>query len=162
MQSTLRMNWLQIASGAAFLLCGVLVYSLARSALIWGLPLALHVPATISWLGRMSGSAPTFAHTAALSLLTAGVLGGTRRGAWSACVAWMLVNIAFEFGQHPLVRLHLVGSLPHWLERVWLLDRTRCYFMNGTFDYTDIVAAVLGGATAFAIISMTREHGVRQ
>jgi hypothetical protein len=156
------MNWMQISSGMAFLLLGVAVYALARSALIWGLPAALHFPGTVPWLARVGGSVPTFAHTAALALLTTGVLGGKRRDAWIACGAWTVINTAFEFGQHPQIRIGLVGVLPDWLERVWLLDRTRSYFMNGTFDFADIVGAVLGAVAAYLVIRKTRIRGEQE
>jgi hypothetical protein len=128
------MNWIQISSGLAFLLLGVAVYSLAR----------------------LGGPVSTFAHTAALSLLTAGVLAGRRRDARIACGAWTVINIALEIGQLPQIRIGLVGVLPDWLERVSLFDRTRSYFMNGTFDYADIVAALFGGMLALAVVELTR------
>jgi hypothetical protein len=98
---------------------------------------------------------PDVIHVTAMSLLTAGVLGGSLRVAWAAALAWVSTDIVFELGQHELLRVYLIGTVPEWLERVWLVDRTRNYFLNGTFDAMDIAAAVLGGATALAILRRT-------
>jgi len=151
-------NRLQLLLGAGFLLLGVAVYVLARPAAIWILPAALHFPSDVPWLVRASGAVPTFTHTAAFALLTAGVLGDTRR-TWAACCTWVAINAAFEIGQHPAVSRQLAQWLPRWLDHVWLLDQTRAYFVNGTFDSTDIAAAALGGAAAWAVIRMTRSRG---
>jgi len=131
---------------------GVALYAFARTAPVWGLPLEFHAPYLEDWVGRVGGCAPTFIHVAAMSLITAGVLGGTRRVAWAAALAWISTDIVFELGQHELLRVHLIGSVPEWLERVWLFHGTRTYFLNGTFDVADIAAAMLGGITALVLM----------
>jgi hypothetical protein len=148
----MRINWLQVGMGAGLMLLGASVYALARSTLIWGWPAELHAPHLELTLGRLGGCAPTFLHVAAMSLLTAGVLGGTRLAAWMAVAAWTSTNIAFEIGQHALVRVHLIGSLPHWLEDAWLIGPTRTYFLNGTFDELDLAGALLGGVAALVVM----------
>jgi hypothetical protein len=145
-------NWLQVGTGAGLMTFGVALYAIVRSSTLWGFLPDLHLPGLEEWLGRAGGSAPTFFHVAAMSLLTAGVLGGTTRLAWGAALTWISTDIVFELGQHELLRVYLIGSVPEWLERVWLVDRTRSYFLNGTFDAMDIVAAVLGGFTALALM----------
>lgn len=139
------------------MLLGVLFYAVARAGSLASQAAALHWPLLWSWLDRANDCAPTFIHVAAMSLLTAGVLGGARWIAWIAALAWVTTDIVFELGQHERLRVQLIGSIPHWLERVWLVDRTRNYFLNGTFDALDIAAAVLGGVTALAL--MLRNSG---
>lgn len=150
--TTMPINWLQVGTGAGLIALGASLYAFARSATAWGLPAELHFPFLEGWLGRFGGCAPTFIHVAAMSLLTAGVLGGTARVAWVAALAWVSTDIVFELGQHELLRVHLIGAVPEWLERAWLIDRTRSYFLNGTFDAMDIAAALLGGLTALALM----------
>lgn len=148
MQTALQMNRMQITAGAMLLMFALVA---------WVLPAALNSSTAAPWLERLGGSAPTFAHTAALSLITTGVLGGGRRVAWQACGAWTAINVLLEIGQHPYVRMHLVGWLPGWMERAWLLEHTRGYFINGSFDPIDIGAALLGGMAALLIVGMTSQ-----
>jgi hypothetical protein len=151
----------QAAAGVALLCLGVAIYALARATPVWFLPPPLHAPGLPAMLTRLTGALPTFAHTAALSLLTASLLGGPALRAYAACAAWTATNILFEIGQHASVRVRLVAQLPSWFDQTWLLDQTRSYFLNGSFDYQDIVAALLGGGTALLVILKTRYRGER-
>jgi hypothetical protein len=154
-------NWLQVGTGAGLMALGAVFYAVARAATPAWLTPDLHLPVLESFLGRAGACLPTFIHVTAMSLLTAGVLGGSLRVAWAAALAWVTTDIVFEIGQHELLRVYLIGSVPEWLERVWLVDRTRNYFLNGTFDALDIAAAVLGGITALAVMlrrTPTGEH----
>jgi hypothetical protein len=145
--------------GLLCLLLGTAVYVAVRPTPVWFLPAALHFPDALPGPGWAMQAFPTFAHTAAFALLTAGVLGGTRRQAWIACCVWVAINSAFEIGQHPWVSQPLAAWLPRWFDHVWLLDQARGYFVNGTFDSADILAAILGGAAAWAVISVASSRG---
>lgn len=159
MRRASAINWPQVATGGALLCIGVALYALARETPAWFLPTGLHANLLPAALSRLAGSIPTFAHTAALSLLTASIIGSSPGRAVAACAAWTMTNLLFELGQHASVRVWLVARLPRWFDHTWLLDQTRSYFLNGSFDYQDIFAAVLGGAVALLVISRTRYRG---
>jgi hypothetical protein len=152
-------NWPQVATGGALLCIGASLYALARESPVWFLPPALHLSVLPAELSRLAGSLPTFTHTAALSLLTASFIGNGTWRAVAACAAWTATNILFELGQHAAARVWLVARVPRWFDHTWLLDQTRSYFLNGSFDYQDIAAAVLGGAVALVVILKTRHRG---
>jgi hypothetical protein len=150
-----RVNAFQLALGAAFLLVGAAVYSFARRAQIDGLPQALHFPGALRLPVLLAGSLPTFAHTAAFSLMTAAVLGSRRYAAWRVCAIWVGVNAGFELGQHPSLRPWLNGAL---VDAPWPFDSLRGYFARGTFDVADLGAAALGGLAAWVVLSYTRDR----
>ena len=68
-------------------------------------------------------------------------------------------DIFFELGQHSWLRVHLIGSIPAWLEQVWLFNGTRTQFLNAVFDVLDIVAAMLGALAALVATLRMRPAG---
>lgn len=74
---------------------------------------------------------PTLLHVVALSLACIAVLSVRDRTRMAGtCAAWVVIDVALELLQHPW------PALPR---------------LTGTFDPLDLVAAVAGGAVAFAI-----------
>jgi hypothetical protein len=146
---------MQLSAGAAVLLLGFALYSLVRPEPIFALPAPWHHPNVFPGLARGAGSVPTFLHVLALALLSAGAVGGRRR-AWAAPAFWAAVNVVFELGQHAYMRARFAAlpELDHWL-----LERARSYFVSGTFDVADIVAACVGALTACAVIRLTTRLG---
>jgi hypothetical protein len=164
LRATTTIDSTRAAYGAVCLALGAAFYGVAREDAAWFLPEALHVPvvAASGAAAGFAGALPTFAHTAAFALLTACALGGARGRVLAACSAWAAVNVAFEAGQHPRASAWLAAHLPDWLDRVWLLDRTRGYFAGGTFDYYDVAAAVAGGLLAAAMTLALPQRGARR
>lgn len=142
----------RLVAALVCLLVGALIYVLARPTPAWFLPVALHTPQEVgnNWQ-FLVGSAPTFLHVVAFSLLTAIVQGGGRMTAALSCVGWTSVNLLFELGQHPLASQVLTRHIPIGLDQFWLLDRVRPFFERGSFDPNDLCAALLGGAFAYVI-----------
>ena len=103
---------------------------------------------------------PAAVHPFAFSLFTAAAL--PSRSAWrfGACAAWCVVNIAFELGQHPLIGRHVVAALPVSSSQSVPGGMVANYFLNGTFDGTEVVATVLGALAAAAVLR--RLHQVRE
>ena len=103
-------------------------------------------------LVRVLGPVPTFIHVVAFSLLTASLGRRDRRRRLLACGGWAVIEITFEFSQHPafgcalLQHGALVSSIPY----------LRSYLIGGTFDYADVVAAVIGAAFAGSALMATR------
>lgn len=144
----------QIATGLFWLAAGVMTYVLGRPAeTTHFLPPALSLPLPLPSVGAwLSGVLPPLAHVMAFSLLSAGVLGGGKRAAAGACLAWALINTGFEMGQHPQAGSWLAAGIPAWFDRLWLLDNTRAFFQYGTFDHADLAAIWIGALAAYLLL----------
>jgi hypothetical protein len=84
----------------------------------------------------------------AIALLTAAVLPATSTWRYGGCAAWGAVNVAFELGQHAALKATWLalterGAVPVPVAR---------YFIHGTFDVADLVAAVAGALAAVACL----------
>jgi hypothetical protein len=157
-----RIGVSQLALGIFALTLGLVVYLTDRD------PAHAMLIPTVGTLssrhpfGAVGGWLPTFVHALAFSLFSAAVLPPAPRPAYWACALWGGVDVAFEFGQHPLASAPLAetlqaafGSLQpaHWLAN---------YFVRGTFDVGDLAAAVSGSlAAALALRWMHRPTEVR-
>ena len=64
------------------------------------------------------------------------------------------MNVAFEVGQHPLVSVRLAELLQGGLGGLPFTQTLASYFVHGTFDPGDIVAALLGALAAAAVLRL--------
>ena len=140
------------AIAALALLLGTLVYITDRDA-----SHVLLIPDLGAWAqGRLFGALgqwlPSFVHPLAFSLVTAAWLAPSAKPRYGACAAWGAVNIAFETGQHPQLSRPWADALLSGEARVPLIQPLARYFVGGTFDPGDIVAAVLGSLAAAAVL----------
>jgi len=103
--------------------------------------------------GSVGGWLPEFAHVYAFGLLTATVLGTTRRAALTGCSLWWLIDILFEIGQYPNLGPHLAAATPVWLDGIPFLENTGAFFARGTFDPADLIAIMLGALAAWMTLS---------
>ncbi len=112
-----------------------------------GLPASL-----LAWWGAAASWWPSFAHAAALSLLTAAAL--PARGGWpyAGCVAWAVVDIAAEFGQRPGLDRVWADAILEGLGRVPGAQALADHLLGGTFDPADVAAVIAGCAAAAAIV----------
>ncbi len=99
-------------------------------------------------LGAAGAWLPSFVHPLAFALLTAAVLPPTSPWRYGGCAAWGAVNVAFELGQHATLKgawlaAMATGAVPSPLAR---------YFILGSFDGADLVAAVAGALAAAAFL----------
>ena len=156
-------NLRQIAIGAAWLMAGAAIYAIAR-------PPAgvVFLPERLSLFGALpavthhvTGQLPVFVHMVGVSTLLAGVVTGSRRATLLICLLWGAVEAAFEVGQLEAVGGWLAPQVPPWFDRIWLLDHTRAYFTNGTFDALDLVAVGLGAAVAYLVVERTSARSSR-
>jgi len=150
-------------SGIALTL-GLIVYLTDRSASHAALIPAVAALAGSNLFGALGQWLPAAVHPFAFSLFTAATLPSRSAWRYGACAEWCAVNIAFELGQHPLVSGYLVGALQargdHSVPGRMLAN----YFLHGTFDGADIVAATLGALAAAAFLRLMqhareRDHG---
>jgi N-acetylneuraminic acid mutarotase len=149
-----RMLLAFVATGA--LVTGLLVYLFDRDpASIYLLPAAWSLADDPSSLGWFGGALPAFAHAFAFTLLTAIVLGATRRAALCASALWWTAGSAIEIAQHPVLARHVADALPRWLDSLPLLENTAPFFIRGTFDPWDLVALTAGVFAAFGLVTLT-------
>ncbi len=118
--------------GLGVLALGVLVYTLDRpTGSVAFLPAGMVYDSGI--LGPLAGPLPTFLHAMAFSLMTAAFLDPTWRARLAASGVWVAVNWLFEVAQHPAF-MEITGiGIP------------------GAFDPLDLLAALLGAATALLV-----------
>jgi hypothetical protein len=136
---------------------GLAVYVLDRTpGSAYFLPPVLSLAGTHLWFGALGAQLPEFAHVYASSLLTALLLGSSRRALLASCLTWWAIDSLFEIGQHPLISPHFVAVVPNWFAGIPLLENTAPYFVHGTFDPWDLGAIALGAVAAFGSIALCR------
>jgi hypothetical protein len=131
---------LRFAGGGALLLAGIGLYAFARPA---------------DHDAALSLVAPSFIHVVAMVLLLAAVLRPTRRGATALCTSWVGINWLFELGQHRAVSAELAAWIASTCGEFVACERSRQFFLHGTFDAFDLAAAGVGGLVAWVVLSVT-------
>ena len=103
------------------------------------------------------GSAPSFFYTLAVGLLL-GACTPTLYNARLHCTLWIGIAVCLELSQHPALAEPLGALLARSLPAsTWELVGP--YWTRGTFDQLDLVATVLGGAIALAVLTrLPMEH----
>ena len=147
-----------VVFSAAALVAGGCIYIFARDAgTTYLLPALLTRPAGDSSIGLFVGSLPTFLHVLAFSMLT---VAAANPKSVHACIAiacgWCATNILMEIGQHSQVAPIIVDAVPAAFASVPLLENLAPYFLNGTFDSADLVAAALGAVAAVGVVLWLR------
>ena len=149
--TTLR--W-RLGIAALSLSAAVAVYCLARY-----YPPALLEPlqATQSILAarpELFGSLPSLFYILAMGLLV-GCCATTPAGARLHCALWIGLALVLELTQHPLIAVPLSSWFAGTLgDSVWTLIGP--YWLRGSFDPVDMLATVVGGAIALAILKYTQ------
>ena len=133
---------------------GTLVYVIDRPPGETALPDSINLYGTLPALfGAIGHSLPAFTHIFAFSLLTAACLGKGRYVAVGACATWLLVDTAFELGQHSSLAPYVAVAVPEWFQQIPILGRATGYFLNGTFDPWDLAAIFAGTLVAYATLT---------
>ena len=148
---------LPLVSASLALAVGMLVYLTDRTASSSMLVPDIGAHARLHAFGTLGQWLPSFVHAFAFSLLTAAALHPRAGPAYPVCVIWGALNVLFEIGQYPLVSARLADTLrdcERWLPFARSLSN---YFVRGTFDPGDVVAAILG-ATAAAVVLLLSHH----
>ena len=139
--------------GVAWLVTGFVVYMIARSPTVVAFfpqapSLAVLLPSSLRLL---LGPVPTFVHVLAFSMMSASIVGRTHKRRLFICGVWAVIEIAFELAQYPVIS--------HWLQQCMAgssMPYVHDYLVHGTFDYKDILAAIIGAAFAGLILTSTR------
>lgn len=87
-----------------------------------------------------------------------GVIGCGKRGGLLVCLIWMLINAAFEIGQHQDIAPVVVKLLPGWFSHLPILSNTASYFTHGVFDPYDLLSLMMGAVVAYVVIRLTIKH----
>lgn len=147
-----------VASGCAALALGLLVYAGDRGAVPGSLLPTAGALAGRHFFGPFGQWLPSFVHTFAFALFTAAALAPSPTPRYGACLAWGAVNVAFEIGQHPLLNTRLAELLQISFGDIPTTQALARYFVHGTFDPGDVVAALLGSLAAAAVLRITQNH----
>lgn len=142
------------ATGSLALALGLLVYLTGREASHALLIPGVAVLAGSGWFGVLGHWLPSLVHPFAFSLFTAASLPSLSSWRYGACFAWSAVNVAFEVGQHADVSARLAEVLHSSLGQTALTRTLANYFVRGTFDGGDIVAAVIGALAAAGVLRL--------
>lgn len=154
-------NHPRLFTGLGALALGTLLYLLDRPAertyfIPQFLADALQPDGGAGLFGGLGQQLPTFLHTFAFCLLTAALLRVGVRGSLAICSGWLMIDAAFEIGQHPDIAPVLARWTPDWFSAIPVLDNTAGYFLNGRFDPYDLISIVVGAVLALPLILATR------
>ena len=100
--------------------------------------------------GLLGNSLADFSHAFAFTMITAGILSCTGKGAILVALFWLSVDALFEIGQK--FSRTATDLLPSWLDAVPVLNRTSCFFQTGTFDWLDLAAIFMGAVSACLLL----------
>ena len=151
-------NRIQISIGFLTLLAGLLLYLLTRPPDIYFVSFIKGADGPHYWSLPFSpgigGALPSFLHVFAFSLLLGGLLACRKTGYLIICCAWLFTNVLFEIGQrYPISFSELI---PKWFDGMFILQNMRNYFLNGTFDFFDLLAGSVGAAAAYWVLVRTK------
>jgi hypothetical protein len=153
-------NKIQILIGVLGLLFGSLVYLIDRppdqTYFVYssGVDISLYniLP---NLFGLIGNSLPTFIHVFSFILITAGLISSRKRGCVIICMSWFLVDCAFELGQKFISWSSKLT--PDWFAGIPFLENAENYFLQGTFDFTDLVAIAFGTIMAYFVLLATNK-----
>lgn len=144
-----------VAAGLLLAL-GLLVYVADRGSSHVPLLQAIPIAGGHALFGVLGGWLPSFVHAGAFGLLTAAALPAVPALRIGACACWGVVDVAFEFGQHPQLSGRLASALHSAFGNGPVTRALSNYFVHGTFDIGDIVAAILGALAATSLLMLLR------
>jgi len=152
---------IQILIGVIGLLFGSLVYLVDRppdqTYFVYSTGITISLYSTFPNLfGLIGKSLPAFIHVFSFVLITAGFVSYRKRGYLIICLCWFLVDCAFELGQR--FSSWSLKMIPDWFAGIPLLGNTGNYFLQGTFDFTDLAAIALGTLTAYFVLLATNKR----
>jgi len=157
------LNIRQIIIGAVVLLVGALVYLIDRppdqTYFIYKIGMNINLFGLLPIVfGPIGNFLPSFIHVFSFILITAGLIARGKRDYLIICLSWFIIDCAFELGQKFILWPSRI--IPDWFVGIPFLENTKNYFMQGTFDWVDLVAIVIGSITAYLILLATMERRI--
>jgi hypothetical protein len=113
-------------------------------------PFKITIPILTGQTG-LFGSAPSFFYTFAIGLII-GTCASSRTSAKLHCLNWLGLAVLVEISQHPIIAKHLASWLADTLS-VSTWEVFSPYWNRGVFDSLDLIATVVGGLTALALLT---------
>ena len=105
------------------------------------------------FFGTAGNYLPSFFHVYVFILLTVLTLNSlTLRRILVVCIAWFALDSLLEIGQIAELARLIAGIVPTWFNDWPFLENVSAYFINGTFDYRDLVSITVGTFAAFFTI----------
>lgn len=154
-------NRLQVLIGLAGLLLGTIVYLVDRPpdhtyfVYLSGLKISLYniLPNIFGPIGNIL---PAFIHVFSFILITAGIISCGKRGYLLICLSWFIVDCAFELGQN--CNTWSSKLIPNWFIGIPFLENSKSFFLQGTFDFFDLAAIVLGTVISYFVLLTTNKR----
>jgi hypothetical protein len=151
----------QILIGISALLIGTLVYLVDRppdqtyfvSSIGTNISLYKTFPNLFGFLGS---NLPAFIHVFSFILITAAFISYSKRGCLIICLSWFLIDCAFELGQK--FSAYPLKIIPHWFTGIPFLENTKNYFLQGTYDFNDLIGITIGTVMAYFVLLLTMER----
>ncbi len=152
---------LQIFIGFTVLIIGALVYLIDRhpdqTYFIQIIGLSLHdiLP---NIFGHFGNNLPAFIHVFSFILITSGLLTYTyhsKKNYLFVCLLWATVDIFFELLQK--YKKFALKIIPYSFQHIPILNNTKNFIQNGTFDYFDILYIIIGSVLAYLVLLITNK-----
>jgi len=140
------------ATGCLALSIGILVYLMDRDASQAALVPLITALAGRNAFGVLGHWLPSFVHPFAFSLFTAAALSPGAAPRYVACAAWCAVNVGFELAQHTAFKSQWVLVLSAGAGDSVMTRPVLNYLLHGTFDFGDVLAAILGALAAVVLM----------
>lgn len=156
-----RINFLQILIGTLVLLLGTLVYLVDRphhetyfvSNSRVDIRFFQQLP---NLFGAAGNHLPAFAHVFAFTMITASLLACGKKGYLLSAAGWLITDSLFEIGQK--YGTEIGPFIPGWFDGIPFLESAGAFFANGTFDWNDLMAIVVGAVSAYVVLLITRKR----
>jgi hypothetical protein len=154
-------NKIQILIGVIGLLFGSLVYLIDRppdqTYFVYSSNINISLYNTFpNVFGIIGNNLPTFIHVFSFTLITAGLISSRKRGCVIICMSWFLVDCVFELGQK--FNSWTSKLIPEWFTGIPFLENAENYFLQGTFDFTDLASIALGTIMAYVVLLATNKN----
>jgi len=152
-------NKKQILIGSIALFIGLVFYLIGRppdhTYFIYKgiIPISLYQNFPIEF-GFAGDGLPAFLHVFSFSMITAGWLSCGKRSALIICLSWFTVDCMFELGQ--IRDAWSSRMVPDWFVNVPFIQNLDGYFINGTFDFYDMISILIGAVTSYLVLMATK------
>lgn len=147
--------------GGLALATGLLVYLADRDPARAALIPAVAALAGSHLFGAIGQWLPSFVHPFAFSLFTAAVRPLHMRSIYRPCLLWWAVNVAFEAAQLPPSNAAIAEGMQSMFGQAWLPALLSSFFLSGTFDVGDLVAATAGALAAAGVLYVVHRPEVK-